>query len=131
LYSDVPFELDVQVPENDVQSFVDPEQIGRVLNNLIKNAKQAVADVENPRVRVGLRSEFNQAIITVLDNGSGIVDHLKDKIFRPSFTTKSSGTGLGLSICKQIVEGAGGTISFESTAEEGTEFKVILPQIRD
>jgi len=131
LYSDVPFELDVQVPENDVQSFVDPEQIGRVLNNLIKNAKQAVSDVENPRVRVGLRSEFNQAIITVLDNGSGIEDHLKDKIFRPNFTTKSSGTGLGLSICKQIVEGAGGTISFESTAEEGTEFKVILPQIRD
>ena len=129
LYSDVPFKLDIQVPEIIINSFVDPEQLGRVLNNLIKNAKQAVSDTKTPRVELSLLKEADQAVIIVNDNGSGIEDDLKDKIFRPNFTTKSSGTGLGLSICKQIIERAGGTISFESNTEVGTQFKVFLPLI--
>ena len=59
-----------------------------------------------------------------------IADDFKDKIFRPNFTTKSSGMGLGLSICKQIIESAGGSISFESELGIGTTFKVTLPAVK-
>ena len=59
-----------------------------------------------------------------------LADDFKDKIFRPNFTTKSSGMGLGLSICKQIIESAGGSISFESELGIGTTFKVTLPAVK-
>ncbi len=129
LYSDVPFLLTTRLPENDIKAFIDPEQLGRVLNNLIKNAKHAVVDSESPKVEIGLAQEGDATIITITDNGSGIEEDLKDKIFRPNFTTKSSGTGLGLSICKQIVESAGGSITFESSLSEGTQFTIALPRV--
>lgn len=129
LYSDVPFQLTTRLPENDIKAFIDPEQLGRVLNNLIKNAKHAVVNSESPKVEIGLAQEGDATIITITDNGSGIEEDLKDKIFRPNFTTKSSGTGLGLSICKQIVESAGGSITFESSLSEGTQFTIALPRV--
>ena len=100
------------------------------MNNLIKNAKQAVSDTQTPRMRVCLKKVDGTAEIIVEDNGSGIADDFKDKIFRPNFTTKSSGMGLGLSICKQIIESAGGSISFESELGIGTTFKVTLPAVK-
>ncbi|HAQ72242.1 MAG TPA: hypothetical protein DCR48_14810 [Flavobacteriales bacterium] len=130
LYADLAFELVTEVPDQTINSFVDPEQLGRVMNNLIKNAKQAVSDTQIPRMRVCLKKVGETAEIIVEDNGSGIADDFKDKIFRPNFTTKSSGMGLGLSICKQIIESAGGSISFESELGIGTTFKVTLPAVK-
>jgi signal transduction histidine kinase len=65
----------------------------------------------------------------VSDNGSGIGDDVKDKIFTPNFTTKSSGSGLGLAMCKGIVEKAHGSIWFNQAENGGTVFYVELPVI--
>ena len=61
--------------------------------------------------------------ISISDNGPGIAEDIREKIFRPNFTTKSNGNGLGLAISKHIVEGSGGRIEFE-TSSKGTTFFV-------
>ena len=74
-------------------------------------------------------SEKNNVKITVTDNGKGISEKVKDLIFEPKFTTKSSGMGLGLAMIKNIIEAYDGTISFTSEVGIGTVFTVILPKI--
>jgi hypothetical protein len=127
LFEDVPFGLSVELPNEAVMVQIDSEQIGRVLNNLLKNAKHAVEGMDQPTVRLTLSQTEGLAKIEVEDNGVGIAADDQDKIFTPNFTTKSSGTGLGLSICKQIVENAGGEIAFESRPKNFTRFWVTLP----
>lgn len=122
LFSNVPFRLRVDVPEEDIVIQMDREQLGRVLNNLLKNAKHAVAESASPEVLIQLSIQGKEAVIEVRDNGEGISEELKDKIFRPNFTTKSSGTGLGLSISSQIMESVGGSIAFESKEGGPTSF---------
>jgi signal transduction histidine kinase len=107
-----------------------PQDIGRVLLNLINNAFWAVKTVEKPLVIVKTEQTENQLIIKVTDNGVGMTDEVKAKIFQPFFTTKPTGqgTGLGLSLAYDIVtKGHGGTIEVESVEGEGTTFVVKLP----
>lgn len=104
----------------------DKDQILRVLNNLVNNAVQALADTEEGRIVVSLKREGDKALVSVADNGVGIEDALKPKIFQPNFSTKSYGTGLGLAICKRIIEQHGGKIWFESQVGEGTVFYFTL-----
>ncbi len=68
--------------------------------------------------------------IRIRDNGQGIPENLREKIFQPNFTTKSSGMGLGLAICKRIIESMGGEIGFVSEVGIGTEFFIILDIVR-
>lgn len=68
-----------------------------------------------------------KVVVSVSDNGTGIPESLKQKMFTPNFTTKSSGTGLGLSIVKRYVENAGGRIWFESESDKGTIFFIEFP----
>lgn len=93
-----------------------PQDIGRVLLNLINNAFQAAAEVENPMVKVITVRTENGIQISISDNGPGIPDAIKDKIFQPFFTTKPTGqgTGLGLSLSYDIVKAHGGEIKVES-----------------
>jgi signal transduction histidine kinase/ligand-binding sensor domain-containing protein len=87
-----------------------PQDIGRVLLNLINNAFQAVSEVSNPTVTVTTERTTNDEIrISITDNGPGIPDDIKDKIFQPFFTTKPTGegTGLGLSLSYDIVKAHG------------------------
>jgi two-component system, NtrC family, nitrogen regulation sensor histidine kinase NtrY len=70
---------------------------------------------------------INKILVKVKDNGQGISDEMRSKIFTPNFTTKTSGTGLGLAMCKGIVEQAKGQIWFETKAGEGSTFFVELP----
>ena len=72
----------------------------------------------------------DMAIVSVKDNGSGIPDHMKDKVFTPNFTTKSSGTGLGLAISANMIESFSGRIYFETKVDAGTEFFVEVPLMR-
>ncbi|HKL31983.1 MAG TPA: ATP-binding protein, partial [Tangfeifania sp.] len=69
------------------------------------------------------------ASISVTDNGNGIPEEIKDKIFQPFFTTKSAGegTGLGLSLSYDIVKAHGGELKVETTEGKGTEFTILLP----
>ncbi|MGY5851198.1 ATP-binding protein [Salegentibacter sp. F14] len=106
----------------------DRTQLIRVITNLVKNAIQAVKDTQNPQILVSVQEEDDMVCISVSDNGSGISEENKDKVFEPKFTTKGSGMGLGLAMVKKIVENYHGTISFSSKQNKGTIFKVRFPK---
>jgi len=117
-------------PIDDLGVYADKNQLIRVLNNLVKNSIQAIPEDKKGYIELRLWKEENKAIISVRDNGIGISEDQKDKIFKPSFTTKSSGSGLGLAIAANMIDSMGGTIYFESAQGKGTEFFIELPLIR-
>jgi signal transduction histidine kinase len=144
--ADFKTELDPDLPKVNVV----PQDIGRVLLNLINNAFFAVSersksekDDYKPTVilrttfkspleggRDGLEGKQGGVQISIKDNGLGIPNDIKDKIFQPFFTTKSTGegTGLGLSLSYDIItKGHGGEIEVESQEDQGSEFNIILP----
>ncbi len=107
----------------------DKTQLIRIVTNLVKNAVQSMReDEENKRIEVKVTLENDFVKIIVSDNGKGISEENKKHIFEPKFTTKTSGMGLGLPMIKNIIEGYGGTISFNSTENIGTIFVVQLPK---
>ncbi len=107
----------------------DRTHINRLFTNLIQNAIQAVP--EESIAIIDLQEELgnNKILIKVKDNGEGIPEEMRTKIFTPNFTTKTSGTGLGLAMCKGIVEQTKGEIWFETTVGEGSVFFVELPVV--
>lgn len=114
--------------EEHIVAKLDRTQLVRVVTNLVKNAMQAVPEVENPRVLVTVASDGDFVKISVADNGVGIADEFKDKIFEPKFTTKTSGMGLGLGMVKNIVETYKGDITITSQPDKGTVFVVRFPK---
>ncbi|MFH6767436.1 HAMP domain-containing sensor histidine kinase [Gaetbulibacter aquiaggeris] len=106
----------------------DRTQLIRVVTNLVKNGIQAIPNNREPKIKVNVKTENEQVIITVSDNGAGVLEENKMKVFEPKFTTKTSGMGLGLAMVKNIVEMHKGTISFESEPNKGTTFKVTIPK---
>jgi nitrogen fixation/metabolism regulation signal transduction histidine kinase len=104
----------------------DKEQISRVFINLIKNATQAIPEGVRGKIHVSLECG-EKLVIKISDNGCGIPDEIRGKLFTPSFTTKSSGSGLGLAMVKNIIINAKGDITFESEVGKGTTFIVTLP----
>ncbi len=105
----------------------DDKQMSRALINLIKNAIQAIPEGVKGIIDIELDVFGKKAIIKIRDNGSGIPDDIKDKLFIPSFTTKSSGMGLGLAMVKNIIDNAHGKINFQSDAGKGTTFTIEFP----
>jgi signal transduction histidine kinase/uncharacterized membrane protein affecting hemolysin expression len=106
----------------------DKTNLNSAVSNLVKNAVQAIGSKPNGRIDVALRATDNTFVIRVKDNGKGIKEEDKDKIFLPNFTTKTGGSGVGLSLTYNIVQAAGGTISFKSQEGEGAEFVIELPK---
>jgi signal transduction histidine kinase/ligand-binding sensor domain-containing protein len=113
-----------------------PQDVGRVILNLITNAFYAVTAAKplkgkdyEATVWVSTKKENGKILVSVKDNGTGIPDKVKDKIFHPFFTTKPTGegTGLGLSLSYDIIKTHGGEIKVESKDGEGTEFTIQLP----
>ena len=99
-----------------------------MITNLVKNAIQSIPEEQtNKQVQVDVFREDENVKIIVKDNGKGISEENKDRIFEPKFTTKSSGMGLGLAIIKNIIENYNGTITFESDENNGTIFMVSFP----
>ncbi|MBK6905070.1 MAG: HAMP domain-containing protein [Saprospirales bacterium] len=121
------FELSLSLPEENILVFADKNQLMRVFNNLYKNAIQAIPEGRQGNIRTRLFLREGEVVVQVSDNGSGIPEATRDKVFVPNFTTKSSGSGLGLALSKNIVETAGGKIYFETAPEQGTDFFVELP----
>lgn len=105
----------------------DPSYLNRTLTNLLKNAVQAIPDDIEGEISVMVEIMFDQVVISISDNGSGIAEEQKSKIFMPYFSTKVIGMGLGLPIVKSMVESGGGEISFSSTVGMGTTFTIKLP----
>lgn len=115
------------LPEVAIPIYADKNQLIRVFNNLIQNAIQAVPAHRQPIIAITGIVDQGIARISVRDNGQGIPDAIRQKVFSPNFTTKSSGMGLGLAICKSIVQQAGGHIYFQTETNVGTVFFVELP----
>ncbi len=106
--------------------FADKNQLVSVFNNLVKNAVQSIPEHRKGFIDIHIKEEDSWVVVSVSDNGNGIPKENYDKVFVPNFTTKSSGTGLGLAIAKQIIEGAGGKIWFETAETVGSSFFVKL-----
>ncbi|MGM0945980.1 MAG: ATP-binding protein [Bacteroidota bacterium] len=105
----------------------DDKLFGRVISNLIINGVQAVDEGQVAEVRIWLWMTEQAVFLEITDNGKGIPPELRDKIFIPNFSTKSTGSGLGLAIAKSGVETAGGKIWFETEMDKGTTFYLTFP----
>ncbi|MBN1340527.1 MAG: hypothetical protein JXA03_14455 [Bacteroidales bacterium] len=139
--ADFRLEADQNLPRVNVV----PQDMGRVLLNLINNAFYACSERSRsavsakisamedsgykPEVTVSTKSLGDKIEIRVKDNGHGIPDEIKDKIFQPFFTTKPTGqgTGLGLSLSFDIIKAHGGELKMETQPDVGTEFIIQLP----
>ncbi len=115
--------------EKELTIRADKGQLLRVFNNLIKNAIQSIPFDREGKIEIKLvpDNDFKNILVSIKDNGTGISNDQKLKIFTPNFTTKTTGTGLGLSIVKNIVEDSGGKIWFETDEVQGTTFYFNLP----
>tara|TARA_R110002096_G_scaffold386418_2_gene580320 strand:- start:22794 stop:24194 length:1401 start_codon:yes stop_codon:yes gene_type:complete len=108
----------------------DKDQLLRVMNNLIKNAIQAIPEERETKIDVSIKQQGESVLISVKDNGTGVPEDKWNKIFEPSFTTKTKGMGLGLAMVKNIIEGLQGEIWFKTKTDEGTTFFISLPIAR-
>ena len=125
-------EVALDLAEDVPPVLADADQLHQVFMNLIINAQQALQDQSLPR-KLSLTSRFdagaNAIRIAVADNGPGIPEAVRKRIFEPYFTTKplGAGTGVGLAVCLGVVEAHGGTLTVESGDGSGTVFSIVLP----
>jgi len=127
---DVEIVLVNDTEQDAVLSFVSHSQTMQVFNNLIKNAIQAKKPDEKQTITIALQHHGDKMWqVRISDTGTGMTDEVKEKLFLPNFTTKTSGMGLGLAVVKQIITAHGGSTFFESTLGEGTTFWITLPKL--
>jgi signal transduction histidine kinase len=128
-------------PFPELQLHADPQQFRQVMINLVKNAAEAVLQRRDASRRNGTiwvrmrrgRARFQERsadaiIVEVQDNGPGIPDEVKPRLFEPFFSTKEQGTGLGLPIAARILAQHGGSLEFESRCGHGATFRVLMPE---
>lgn len=129
LYREIP-DLEIKLSGNNEAHFVhaDKDHLNRIFSNVLKNALQAIPDGKKGKISIDIKNTINDIRIEISDNGIGIPDDKKDKIFIPNFTTKSSGTGLGLAMVKNLVEQSGGKVWFTTEVNSGTTFYIDLPK---
>lgn len=116
----------IDLVKEDIWIAADRTHLNRIFNNLLQNAIQA-SEGKPIILKVKEKIEGDQFTITISDSGSGIAPEIRNKIFTPNFTTKTSGTGLGLAMSKRMVEVAHGQIRFETEVEKGTSFFITFP----
>ena len=108
--------------------YADENLLVRTFNNLLINARQAVPEGRAPHIEVALEAVGAGSVrVAIRDNGAGIPDDVREKVFVPNFTTKETGSGIGLAVAKRGIESAGGRIWFETRVGEGTTFFIELP----
>jgi two-component system sensor histidine kinase HydH len=115
--------VDVSVPPGTMLD-IDPDQLTRVVTNLLINASQAMGG--SGTIWIEARREGPRSIVLVRDDGPGIPADVKGRIFEALFTTKAKGNGLGLALCRRIAEAHSGTVSLEPSAR-GAAFKITIP----
>lgn len=120
-------DINLKMPNKVYTVFADKGHIMRVLNNLIKNAIQAIPDDRRGKIDISIFQRKERVVIKVSDNGQGISDEMKEKVFYPNFTTKNSGMGLGLAISKNIIDAIDGDLYFKTVVNKGTDFFIELP----
>ena len=111
----------------DLQLLVDADQLFRVLFNLTQNALEAIGEAEG-ELRVTAALDAETLAIDVADNGPGIPDQVRARLFEPfAGSSKAAGNGLGLAICRELMRAHGGEIELLGTSERGTSFRLTLP----
>ncbi len=129
--------MKTEFDENIKETNIAPQDIGRVILNLITNAFYSISEKKKqqpegyePTVTVSTKKIGNKIEIRISDNGNGIPQKVLDKIFQPFFTTKPTGqgTGLGLSLSYDIIKAHNGELKVETKENEGSDFIIILPQ---
>ncbi|RKY71948.1 MAG: hypothetical protein DRP97_01330 [Candidatus Latescibacterota bacterium] len=137
------FEVDVQHEDNGITILrndspdavlcrADPEQLQQVLLNLLHNARQAMPEggeiaVETGKNLLGPDGEEETVFVRIRDQGTGIPEDVKTKLFTPFYTTRENGTGLGLATAKKIIDAHHGAIHVRSQPGEGACFTIVLP----
>lgn len=121
--------LELSLPKDQFHILGDKNHLIRVFNNLVINAIQAIPSDRDGSIQVSLTKVGNESVVRISDNGGGIPPEIRDRVFEPNFTTKTSGSGLGLAICKKIIEAHDGNIRFETRENEGTDFFVEIPVV--
>lgn len=122
-------DVSIKKPES-LQVFMDFHQLYSVIRNLCLNAIQAMYDGGKLTIKA-FPSEGDATVnIRISDNGPGILESARNKIFHLFYSTKITGTGLGLSISKSIIEANDGSLSLEDSSDEGTSFLIQLPSSR-
>ena len=124
--------LDLRLPDDAETGryvvFADENLLVRTFNNLLINARQAVPEGREPHIGVSLAPVGPGSVrVAICDNGAGISDDVREKVFVPNFTTKETGSGIGLAVARRGIESAGGRIWFETKVGEGTVFYIELP----
>ncbi|WPP51502.1 sensor histidine kinase [Catalinimonas niigatensis] len=106
----------------------DQQLMGRIISNLIINAKQSIPKDRSPKIDIHLQQVGrDKLILKISDNGTGIAKEIQHKVFLPNFSTKYAGSGIGLAITKRGIEHAGGRIAFDTSEGKGTTFFIELP----
>jgi PAS domain S-box-containing protein len=125
--------VDFDLPHESPKVLVSRVQIQQVLLNLVRNAMEAMQDVEQRclTIKAEMADTGTAVQLSVKDTGTGIAPAVVEKLFTPFTTTKKTGMGVGLSICRTIVEAHGGKIWAESTPGEGTAFHFTLKAVKD
>ncbi len=120
-------QVQLVIKESTLSLLLDPDRFQRVLQNLVTNAREALAKKERARITVSVCKKDNRCLLTVRDNGPGIPREIRDTLFEPFVShSKSGGTGLGLAIARTVVEAHQGSISYR-TSRTGTVFTIQLP----
>jgi signal transduction histidine kinase len=117
--------LELEVEQEIPLVLFDEGQIRQAVLNVLRNAREAMSD--GGKVKVAVRAEGMSVVVSVDDEGSGIPEEVRARIFDPFFSTKGEGTGLGLAITRQIVEAHGGSIAVDTREGGGTSFRLLLP----
>ena len=110
----------------------DPEQLYRIVLNLVRNATQALAERTGAAIAISARREFRQVEIDIEDNGPGIPDTVREHLFQPfSGSSRPGGSGLGLAIARDLARAHGGDVTLVSTTATGTVFRITIPDRKD
>jgi signal transduction histidine kinase len=118
------------LPSNDVSLHIPSNLLKQVLMNLIKNACESFSEQHTSErtIIISIHDHSASISIEIDDNGCGMTDETKEKLFKQFYSTKEDGTGLGLNICNKIIEANGGSLSVHSTHGKGSKFSVTFPR---
>ena len=116
------------------QVIADPDQLHRILVNLLRNARQAIEHqpdrIGPPRIEVSLEAVGGASLIRISDNGPGVPERIRERLFQPfAGSGRPDSTGLGLAIARELAQGHGGDLTLSVTGEEGTVFELRLPGV--
>lgn len=124
--------FDLKTNNPDILTFMDRDLIEQVVINFITNASNAISEKEDPQIHLFSGIDLQgYPYITVADNGNGIPDDIRDKIFIPFFSTKKNGNGIGLSISREIVKQHNGKIHVQSKEGEGSAFTILFSPFKE